>query len=79
MGRAQGVPRWIRSDSGSFDPALGGRASMSAPRCCSQSAGSFRATSTNQLRLFEPEGLCHPGPVCRIGTRAIVDVPLLDM
>jgi hypothetical protein len=55
MGRAQGVPRWIRSDSGSFDPALGGRASMSAPRCCSQSAGSFRATSTDQLRLFEPD------------------------
>jgi hypothetical protein len=55
MGRAQGLPRWIRSDSGSFDPALGGRAPMSAARCGSQSAGSFRATSTDQHRLFEPD------------------------
>jgi hypothetical protein len=62
MGRAQGLPRWIRSDSGSFDPALGGRASMSAPRCCSQSAGSFRATSTDQLRLFEPDLRPHLRP-----------------
>jgi hypothetical protein len=55
MGRAQGVPRWIRRDSGSFDSALGGRGVDVAPGCCSQSAGSFRPTSTDQLRLFEPD------------------------
>src|SRR5271154_4482451 len=31
----------------------------------------------DRLRLFEPEGLRHPGPVCRVRARAIVDVPLL--
>src|ERR1700730_9766436 len=54
-------------------------APMSAARRGSQSAGSFRATSTDQLRLFEPEGLCRPSPVGRIRARAIVDVPLLDV
>lgn len=28
MGRAQGVPRWIRSDGGSFDPALARRSGV---------------------------------------------------
>ena len=37
MGRAQSVPRWIRSDSGSFDPALGGRR-----RCRRQDAAANR-------------------------------------
>src|ERR1700722_16388425 len=27
------------------------------------------------LRLFQPEGLRQPGPVCRIRARAIVDMP----
>src|SRR6202048_3193565 len=36
-------------------------------------------SSIDQLRLFEPEGLRHPSPVCRSRARAIVDVPLLDV
>src|SRR6267154_4272045 len=33
----------------------------------------------NQLRLFQSEGLRHPGPVRRIRALAIGDVPLLDV
>src|SRR3984957_2502692 len=31
----------------------------------------------DRLRLFQPEGLRHPNPVCGIRARAIVDMPLL--